>query len=342
MSKQVLIIYTGGTIGMVPTEQGLIPSSGLCERITTAMNSHLSTLPSFDVLEFDPLIDSANIHPSHWTQLSSTLSQQWDNYDGFIILHGTDTMSYSASALSFILGACNKNVLLTGSQIPIGMNGSDAISNLQAALSLVVACHIPDVSIVFNRKLIRGNRSQKISSTHLDAFGSPNDNILGTLDIGIQLYPERMLQHDNIHKGKVSKQATIHFNKGAVAVLMMHPDQSSNLYQHLVNNPQCRAIILMSYGAGNVPSNDPDFLTFLKGAIKHKKVVANISQCYRGGVSQGTYATGSILNQYQVLSSKDMTLEAAFCKLHYLIANGESYENIHKQWHINYANEFTE
>jgi L-asparaginase len=341
MSAQVLILYTGGTIGMVQTEQGLAPASGLQERIEVALGMSLNTLPSFEVLEISPLIDSANITPKHWTKLMSILATHWRDYDGFVILHGTDTMAYTASALSFMLGACTKNIILTGSQIPLGMNRSDATSNLQAALSLAISHRITDVSLVFDGKLMRGNRIQKISSGRFEAFHTPNDDLLGELAIGMQLYPTRMIKTNKDSSDTRLDNKLVSFREGAVGVITLHPSQPTALYQSLLDDDNCKAIVLLTYGAGNVPDQNPAFLSFLTEAMLRKKNIVNLTQCLHGGVSQGAYAAGSILSSMNVLSGRDMTLEAAFCKLHWLLALGESYYGILEKWNTNYCGEFT-
>ncbi|MBU2020996.1 MAG: asparaginase [Gammaproteobacteria bacterium] len=341
MSAQVLILYTGGTIGMVQTEQGLTPASGLQERIEMALGMSINTLPSFEVLEISPLIDSANITPKHWTKLVSILATHWQDYDGFVILHGTDTMAYTASALSFMLGACVKNIILTGSQIPLGMNRSDATSNLQAALSLAVSHKIADISLVFDGKLMRGNRIQKISSGRFEAFHTPNDDLLGELAIGMQLYPNRMIKSDAESAATSLENNIVSFKPGAVGVITLHPSQPVAVYQSLLDDEDCKAIVLLTYGAGNVPDQNPAFLSFLTEAMLRKKNIVNLTQCLHGGVSQGAYAAGSILSSMNVLSGRDMTLEAAFCKLHWLIAKGESYYGILEKWNTNYCGEFT-
>jgi L-asparaginase len=340
MSAQVLILYTGGTIGMVGTEQGLAPASGLQERIEIALGESINTLPSFEVLEISPLIDSANITPAHWTKLVSILSTHWQDYDGFVVLHGTDTMAYTASALSFMLGACTKNILLTGSQIPLGMNRSDATSNLQAALSLAVSHRITDVSLMFDGKLMRGNRVQKISSDRFEAFHTPNDDLLGELAIKLQLYPNRMIQ-SNTNSIHSIENSIASFKADSVAVITLHPGQPVAIYQSVLDDDNCKAIVLLTYGAGNVPDQNSAFLSFLTEAMLRKKNIVNLTQCLHGGVSQGAYATGSILSSMNVLSGNDMTLEAAFCKLHWLIASGENYYGIVEKWTVNYCGEFT-
>ncbi|RBP84340.1 asparaginase [Marinomonas rhizomae] len=341
MSAQVLILYTGGTIGMVQTEQGLAPASGLQERIEMALGASINTLPSFEVLEISPLIDSANITPKHWTKLVSILNVHWQDYDGFVILHGTDTMAYTASALSFMLGACAKNIILTGSQIPLGMSRSDATSNLQAALSLATTHRITDVSLVFDGKLMRGNRIQKISSGRFEAFHTPNDDLLGELAIGLQLYPNRMIKSDDETATILLEKHIACFKTGAVGVITLHPGQPATIYQSLLDDDDCKAIVLLTYGAGNVPDQNPAFLSFLTEAMLRKKNIVNLTQCLHGGVSQGAYAAGSILSSMNVLSGRDMTLEAAFCKLHWLIATGENYYGILEKWNTNYCGEFT-
>ncbi|MGO3343996.1 MAG: asparaginase [Marinomonas sp.] len=341
MNAQVLILYTGGTIGMVQTEQGLAPAANLQERILSALETSLTDLPSFDVLELTPLIDSANITPDNWTQLVNTLAIHWQNYAGFIILHGTDTMAYTTSALSFMLGACDKNVLVTGSQIPLGMNRSDATSNLQAALSLACDYLISDVSLVFDGKLMRGNRIKKVSSGRFNAFITPNDELLGKMDIDIQLYSQRMLKTTDHTNSKTIADKAIHFQHGTVGVLTLHPSQPNSVYQSLLDDDNCQAIILMTYGAGNVPDQNTALVDFLSGALARKKVVVNITQCLQGGVSQGAYAASSILSKFNILSGYDMTLEAAFCKLHFMIAKGHNYHSILNNWNINLCKEFT-
>lgn len=341
MKSQVLILYTGGTIGMVHTDQGLAPASGLQERIEMAMGASLPDLPSFEVLELSPLIDSANITPSSWTKLVTTLATHWQDYDGFIILHGTDTMAYTTSALSFMLGACDKNVLVTGSQIPLGMNRSDATSNLQAALSLACSHPITDVSLVFDGKLMRGNRVQKVSSGRFKAFATPNDELLGEIAIDMQLHSERMLDKPQEANPQPLSERALTFKEGAVAVLTLHPSQPISMYRSLLDDENCQAIVLMTYGAGNVPDQNSAFLDFLSETLLRKKVVVNLTQCLHGGVSQGAYAAGSILSTMKVLSGYDMTLEAAFCKLHFLLAQGNDYQAILEKWDTNLCNEFT-
>ncbi|SBS36863.1 L-asparaginase 1 [Marinomonas spartinae] len=341
MSSDILILYTGGTIGMVQSEQGLAPASGLQERIELAMGASLESLPSFEVLELNPLIDSANIAPTNWTKLVRVLATHWQDYQGFVVLHGTDTMAYTTSALSFMLGACTKNVLLTGSQIPIGMSRSDATANLQAALSLAANHKIPDVCLVFDGKLMRGNRVKKVSSGRFEAFQTPNDDLLGELAIEMQIYAKRMIKPVKQNTVEPIENAIIRFREGAVAVLTLHPSQPISMYQSLLDDENCQAIVMMTYGAGNVPDRNEQFMNFLTEAMLRKKNIVNLTQCLHGGVSQGTYAAGSMLSSMKVLSSYDMTLEAAFCKLHFLLAKGEDYYSIIEKWHNNLCGEFS-
>jgi len=331
MSAAVLVLYTGGTIGMTATDRGLTPTPGLRARIEQQFGASLAELPSFELLELEPLIDSANITPAHWQRLAALLAEHWDHYQGFVILHGTDTMAYSAGALAFMLGACKKNVLFTGAQVPLGLPGSDAADNLRQALTLAVGPRIPDVSLVFNDRLLRGSRIRKVSSKRFAAFDSPNEAPLGNLTNTATLHHQRMLSADAASRAP-QLAAQLNFQPGAVALLTLHPCMPSALYDALLADPKCRAVVLQSYGAGNIPSRDQAFNAFLCRARARNKVLVNISQCLDGGVSPGTYAASASLQEQGVLNGGDMTPEAAFCKLHWLIAGGRDQATVREDW----------
>ncbi|MEH6564070.1 MAG: asparaginase [Halopseudomonas sp.] len=338
MSAAVLILYTGGTIGMTPTDQGLTPTPGLHGRIEQQFGASLAELPSFDLLELEPLIDSANITPAHWQRLAALLAEHWDNYQGFVILHGTDTMAYSAGALAFMLGACARNVLFTGAQIPLGLPGSDAADNLRNALLLAAGPRLPDVCLVFNNQLLRGSRIRKVSSKRFAAFDSPNEAPLGELGAAARLHHERLLSADSASRAP-QLAAQLNFEPGAVALLTLHPCMPAALYDALLADNHCRAIVLLSYGAGNIPSRDQAFNAFLRRARARSKVLVNVSQCLDGGVSPGTYAASAALQEQGVLSGGDMTPEAAFCKLHWLIAGGRDQQALRDDWAQLYCGE---
>lgn len=342
MSAEVLVLYTGGTIGMMPTSQGLAPAPDLRARIEQQFGDTLAALPAFDLLELSPLIDSANITPAHWQQLAAQLAEHWLDYHGFVILHGTDTMAYSTAALAFMLGSCSKNVLFTGAQIPLGLPRSDAIGNLQHALLLAAGERITDVSLVFANRLLRGSRIRKISSQRFAAFDSPNEAPLGELAISLRLDSSRMLADDPALSRHPAASAQLQFQPGAVALLTLHPCMPNAIYDAILADNNCRAVVLQSYGAGNIPSRDQAFNAFICRARARDKVLVNISQCLDGGVSPGTYAASAALREQGVLSGGDMTPEAAFCKLHWLIAGGRDQQALRNDWQTNYCAEFSQ
>ena len=340
MTAEVLILHTGGTIGMVPGPHGLAPAPGLRQRIEQQLGSSLQQLPGFDLLEIDPLIDSANITPAHWQQLAALLAEHWERYRGFIILHGTDTMAYSAAALSFMLGASERNVLFTGSQVPLGLPRSDAVAHLQAALQLAAGPRLRNVSLVFNNRLLNGSRLRKVSSQQFHAFDTPNAAPLAELNIRPQLYTERLLGAA-VTSRHPREAAALQFQPGAVAMLCLHPSMPAALYDAILADSACKAVVLQSFGAGNVPSRDPAFDAFIKRAGARGKVVVNVTQCLQGGISPGTYAASAGLQDQGVLSGGDMTPEAAFCKLHWLLAGGRDAAAVARDWALNLSDERT-
>ena len=340
MTAEVLILHTGGTIGMVPGPHGLAPAPGLRQRIEQQLGSSLQQLPGFDLLEIDPLIDSANITPAHWQQLAALLAENWERYRGFIILHGTDTMAYSAAALSFMLGASERNVLFTGSQVPLGLPRSDAVAHLQAALQLAAGPRLRNVSLVFNNRLLNGSRLRKVSSQQFHAFDTPNAAPLAELNIRPQLYTERLLGAA-VTSRHPREAAALQFQPGAVAMLCLHPSMPAALYDAILADSACKAVVLQSFGAGNVPSRDPAFDAFIKRAGARGKVVVNVTQCLQGGISPGTYAASAGLQDQGVLSGGDMTPEAAFCKLHWLLAGGRDAAAVARDWALNLSDERT-
>ena len=340
MTAEVLILHTGGTIGMVPGPHGLAPAPGLRQRIEQQLGSSLQQLPGFDLLEIDPLIDSANITPAHWQQLAALLAENWERYRGFIILHGTDTMAYSAAALSFMLGASERNVLFTGSQVPLGLPRSDAVAHLQAALQLAAGPRLRNVGLVFNNRLLNGSRLSKVSSQQFPAFDTPNAAPLAELNIRPQLHTARLLGEETASRHP-REAAALDFQPGAVAMLSLHPSMPAALYDAILADNACKAVVLQSFGAGNIPSRDAAFNAFIKRAAARDKVIVNISQCLQGGISPGAYAASAGLQEQGVLNGGDMTPEAAFCKLHWLLASGRSAAAVRADWSLNLSDERT-
>ncbi|RVU83300.1 L-asparaginase 1 [Leucothrix sargassi] len=316
---KILILYAGGTIGMEPTSIGYQPMPNFSETLKQQLSARKSdTLPEYDFISFERLIDSSDLSPHDWTYMGRQLIENWDKYCGFVLLHGTDTMAYSASMLSFMLQGCDKPVILTGSQIPMAITRSDALDNLLGAMTLASSGEVSEVCIYFSGCLIRGNRAKKTSSQNLTAFDSPNSQYLGTVGIKIAMNSHLMLSN------KTPSFTTPEFDPPAVAVLHIYPGiQASNL-KSMLENKALKGLILCTYGAGNPPAANEALMKVLEQANAQGICIVNISQCQNGGVTQGAYATGSALGKVGVISGHDMTLEAALTKLHFLIANGLS------------------
>lgn len=314
--RRVLVLHTGGTIGMVASPGGYRPAAGFPERLRSALQATGSHgLPAFDVLELDP-IDSAELRPSDWTAMARALVNHWDRYDGFVVLHGTDTMAWSASALSFLLRGLDKPVIFTGSQIPMGQARSDGLANVESALLLAAMPELREVGLCFGRRLLRGNRARKLATAQFDAFDSPNALPLAELGIDIHLHRDRLWTRTEPRRFAVPA-----FDDEAVAVLALHPGVSGGAVDALVGQPRVRGLVLHSYGAGNVPANDRGFMAALGRAAARGVVLVNVTQCLHGSVQQGVYATGSALGALGAVPAGDMTPEAAFAKLHVLLAS---------------------
>lgn len=324
--KRILIIYTGGTIGMQNTESGYVPVSGFRSVIGEKLHPPSGArLPDYDVIEIEPVIDSANLNPGHWQILSSLIEKHYDTYDGFIVLHGTDTMAYSASALSFLLIGLDKPVIFTGSQIPLIEPGSDARDNLCNALILAAYHPVPEVTIFFHGKLIRGNRSTKSKATGLDAFESPNYPWLAQVGPNIEIHSKLVLP-------ATTKQFSCpEFNAHSVAILPIYPGLNENICRSVVETDGLEGLIIQSYGMGNLPNQNKALMAALKSAINNKCIVLNISQCLQAEVYHGHYASSAELNEIGIIPGANMTTEAAYTKLLYLLAQGNDRGEIDRQ-----------
>jgi L-asparaginase len=318
MKSKVLIIHTGGTIGMHPSDQGYIPVPGFDQMLQQKLSKQAQqNLPHFEILEFAQLIDSSNIQPSDWTRLGQTLMEHYDDYKGFVVLHGTDTMAYTASALSFILQGLDKPVILTGSQIPLIEPRNDALDNLITALILAGNYPVPEVCIYFNGRLLRGNRACKLRATGFDAFDTPNCPWLGQAGIHIELQEHLLLE-----RGAPRFEAP-HFDPAAVSLLHLYPGMPGRIAAQLLEDSQLKGLLIRSFGVGNPPDANRELMQALEQASARGQVVVNLTQCLQGKVSQGAYATGAKLNGIGVVPGSDLTVEAAFTKLHFLVATGQ-------------------
>ncbi len=326
--SSVLIIYTGGTIGMWPSSDGYVPQGGFDALLKQRLNQvSISALQPFDIIELENLIDSSNIEPKDWATLAHLITQYYDEYDGFVILHGTDTMAYTASALSFMLAGLTKPVVLTGSQIPLAQPRTDATNNLLNAIEFAREPGNQEVCICFDGKLLRGNRAKKVHTSSLQAFESPNFRPLGQSGINIKLCNENAQNKGVLTGCEITQQSTMKkplFNipvfTHQVAQLHLYPGINNAQLKAALDNDDIRGVVMLSYGAGNPPDNNQYLMSLLEQANQRGVVIINLTLCPYGQVIQGSYATGQKLNHLGVIPGADMTVEAAFTKLLFLLA----------------------
>ncbi|MFT6899062.1 MAG: L-asparaginase, partial [Paraglaciecola sp.] len=319
--KQIYVAYTGGTIGMRPSAKGYVPVAGfLSQTIAKMPEFHRHEMPDFTIHEYDSLIDSADMSPKDWQYIANDIQCHYQDYDGFIILHGTDTMAYTASVLSFMLENLGKPVIVTGSQIPLAQLRSDGQENLLNALYLAANFPIPEVTLFFNNKLLRGNRSRKVDADGFDAFSSPNFPVLlkAGINIEVQAGTVTPISEHPLSVSEVTPQP--------VGVVSLYPGISAQVIHNFLMQP-VKALILLSYGVGNAPQN-PALLGELKRANDNGILILNCTQCLRGKVDMSGYANGNALRDIGVLSGGDMTPEAALAKLHYLLSKNLSVQEM--------------
>ncbi|TVP44768.1 MAG: asparaginase [Mongoliibacter sp.] len=322
ITSSVLIIYTGGTLGMAYDRTGaLVPFNfgQILEKIPNLTNMNIA----ITVISFPEPIDSSNVNLHHWVDMAYIIHENYDSYDGFVILHGTDTMAYSASMLSFMLKGLSKPVVFTGAQLPISEMRSDARENLMTALEIATSKAngkpiVPEVCIFFNHMLLRGNRSKKVQSVHFDAFESENYPPLAESGIIID-YNYAAIQP--FEEGKKLEYFTQLDNN--VMVIKLFPGITSRVLDSCFATKGLKGVVLETYGSGNSPS-EPWFLDSLEKAIAKGIIVLNVSQCNGGRVIQGRYETSRDLLRIGVLSGGDITTEAAITKMMFLLANEKS------------------
>ncbi|MNK43248.1 L-asparaginase 1 [compost metagenome] len=320
----IFIIYTGGTIGMVKDETGTFVPFDF-----ELIKRNLPDLSRLDykltVHSFEPIIDSSNMKPEIWIEMAQIIKDNYADYDGFVILHGSDTMAFTASVLSFMLEGLQKPVILSGSQLPIGEIRTDARENMMTALEIASAKQdgisiIQEVCILFDNKLFRGNRSFKYNSAKFEAFRSPNYPVLVEAGIHLQYNTDALLNN-------IDKEFILHTKlDNRVAVLKLFPGISAQTIKAVLDS-DVRSVVMETFGSGNT-TTDTWFLDLLKEAIEQGKNILNISQCKVGSVELGRYETSQGLKSIGVLNGYDLTFEAAVTKLMYLQGELEDQKDV--------------
>ncbi|MGB0360073.1 MAG: asparaginase domain-containing protein, partial [Endozoicomonas sp.] len=269
----------------------------------------------------------------NWKQIASDIANLYENYDGFVVLHGTDTMAYSCSMTSFMLQNLNKPVIFSGSQIPLCEARSDGLENFVGALTMAADDRIKEVCLYFNGRLLRGNRSHKVNACLFDAFDSPNYHWLGRADIHVELNEAFLWKPTGTEKFQLACNSDIH-----VGILQLFPGITAQWMESVLNQP-INAFILRTYGTGNGPDGDHTLLNTFANATAKGKLIVNLTQCYRGTVHQKSYATGSVLARAGLVGGLDTTTEAMFCKIHHLYSLGMHTDEVKAMLSVNLAGE---
>ena len=336
MRKRVFIAYTGGTIGMRRTRTGYRPEPGYLQAQMAEMPElRHESMPSYAVHEYAPLLDSSNMTPVEWMKIARDVEANYARYDGFVVLHGTDTMAYTASALPFLLSGLRKPVIITGSQIPLCEIRNDARENLITSLMLAANYEIPEVCLYFGGRLLRGCRATKVSADGFAAFDSPNFPPLGTVGIDIEVNWDLIRGAPRTKILRVPK-----LRRPVVSALRLFPGITPELVRNVLR-PPLQGLVLEAYGVGNGPDQDRAFIAAIADATRRGVVVVDCSQCLEGTVDLDEYATGSALARAGVISGFDMTAEAALAKLYVLLGRGYAPERVRREMQLDLRGELT-
>lgn len=336
----ILLIYTGGTIGMIRN-----PQTGALEAFNFQhLREHVPELEDLgcqvSTVQFDPPMDSSEMGPESWEKIVRIIADNYHSYDGFVVLHGTDTMAYTASALSFMLENLNKPVILTGSQLPIGMFRTDGKENLITAIEIAAAKEndqpvVPEVCVFFENDLFRGNRTSKTSADHFNAFRSYNYPVLAHAGISIKYDTTQIYRSVSRRPLKPHYLLDRH-----VAILKLFPGISPEVVESILHIPGLKGVVMETFGSGNAPG-DAWFLEMLKEAVGRGIVIVNVTQCRGGSVEMHRYETGHRLLEAGVVSGYDSTTECAVAKLMFLFGHGLSPEEVKEHMNCSLIGEVT-
>lgn len=328
---KVCILHVGGTIGMAHSSQGWVPELGVVETYLRSIDA-IPALPAWDLHRLEPLLDSANMRPADWVRIAAEIVRHYADYDGFVVLHGTDTMVYTASALSYLLEGLGKPVVFTGAQLSLQDVRSDGREHIVTAL-LIATEAIPEVTLYFGQRLMRGNRAQKVHNHDFVAFASGNLPPLATVGVRIDIRRDLVRPAGT---GGLRHLALL--RDPEVVALRVYPGISARMLERVLAAP-VDGVVLETYGTGTFPSALPGLVEVIAAAIDRGVVVVNTSQCHSGRVNQELYGTGRALHDVGVVSGHDMTPEAALTKLYCLLGAGLPVDEVRQSMERDLAGE---
>jgi L-asparaginase len=338
-TSRILVLYTGGTIGMVESEGGYVPGAGTLQALMAERPSfQADDVPAYEIHEFDPLLDSANMTPDDWLTMAEAIRTHYEAYDGFLVVHGTDTMAFTASALSFMLNPLDKPVLLTGAQLPLDETRTDAQGNLLTSLLLLgtLAERLTGVHLFFHDRLYRGNRVTKVNTDSFSAFDSPNFPTVGTAGIDLNVKWDRV----SAPHSPPRTPAITELGAATVSAFRLFPGLEAASLENVLA-PPVQGVVLECFGAGNAPDQNEAFLDALRDATDRGVVIVAVSQPLRGTADLDLYATGQALADAGVVSGYDMTTEAALAKLYYLFEQDHAPDEVRRLVQKNLRGELT-